>query len=79
MKTKNSIMLEETQQRCFARSEAICCTSLIKPEEQCGSYRCPFYKPQGCKDWIRIDDEDGCCLIPPEEYYASRRRKISWG
>lgn len=79
MKTKNSIRLEETRQICCAYSITVNCSALTIADEQCGSYRCPFYKPQGCKDWVRIEDEDGCNLIPPEEYYDARRRQRSWG
>lgn len=78
MKTKNSIRLEETRQTCCHFNAAVECTGLTTSDERCGSYRCPFYKPKGCKDWVRIEDEDGCSLIPPEEYYAARGRKYSW-
>lgn len=78
MKTKNSIRLEETRQICCAYSITVNCSALTIADEQCGSCRCPFYKPSGCKDWIRIEDDDGVSLIPPEEYYTARRRKSSW-
>lgn len=79
MKTKNSIRLGETRQTCCSYSIMVRCSALTEPHEKCGYYRCPFYKPQGCGDWIRIEDEDGYSLIPPEEYYEARRRRPSWG
>lgn len=79
MKTKSSIRLEETRQICDAYSNVVNCSALTTVDKNCGSYRCPFYKPDGCKDWVRIEDEDGCSLIPPEEYYEERRRRPSWG
>lgn len=49
---------------------------------------CPFYKPEDCKEWVRIEDEEGIYLIPPEEYKALRKKvkrdpeveywKVSW-
>lgn len=34
----------------------------------CGTYKCPFYKPIGCKDWVKIENEGGVELYTPEEY-----------
>jgi hypothetical protein len=41
---------------------------LRKKDEHCGTAKCPFYKPQGCKEWIRVEDEHGKNLVPPEEW-----------
>ncbi len=79
MKTKNSIRLEETRQICESFSLVVECAALTEADKNCGSYRCPFYKPNGCKDWIRIEDKDGYNLIPPEEYYEARGRRSPWG
>lgn len=75
MKTRNSINLLETRQPCHAFRVTDACQSLKRDHKKCGSYRCPFYKPEGCKDWVRIEDEDGINLIPPEEYVAARKAK----
>lgn len=32
--------------------------------EGCGTYRCPFYKPQDCRGWVRIERK-GCLLFLP--------------
>lgn len=61
--------------KCFAYQVVfgnIVCAVLRKADENCGSYKCPFYKPQGCEEWIRIEDGDGINLIPPEEYYYQK-------
>lgn len=50
------------------------CKLLTTDHKQCGTYKCPFYKPQGCKDWIRVEDRQGVSLVPAEEYYRYRRR-----
>ncbi len=82
MKTRNSIDMDnmKDKHKCFAfRNIAgiITCEALRYIVPECGTPQCPFYKPVGCDDWIRIDDEDGHNLIPPEDYYEdyySRRR-----
>lgn len=79
MRTSNSIRLEETRQPCCHFSAAVECSAMTTADERCGSYRCPFYKPEGCRDWVRIEDNDGINLMPPEEYYTAKRRVLSWG
>lgn len=39
------------------------CDALHVLAEECDS-RCPWYKPQGCGDWVRV----GNIIYPPEEY-----------
>lgn len=74
MKTQNSVDLKQTRQTCHAYTLSGDCASMTSYHRECGSYRCPFYKPQGCKDWIRVEDEDGINLIPPEEYRCARMK-----
>lgn len=69
MITKHSIDLTRVNDPCcglIGNGEG--CRILIQMDEHCGTWRCPFYKPQGCKDWIRIKDRTGINLIPPEDW-----------
>lgn len=66
----------QVQRRKYDESDGRCCmatkhgcAALKEAEDTCGTYRCPFYKPKGCKDWIRRDREKKVLLIPPEDYY----------
>lgn len=75
MITIHSINLKATTEPCesaIGHKTSSGCRALIKTHEKCGSYKCPFYKPRGCGDWIRIEDRTGINLIPPEDY---RREK----
>ena len=70
MITIHSINLKEVTDPCFATigyKESSGCRVLIRMHEGCGSYRCPFYKPRDCRDWVRIEDKMGVNLIPPED------------
>lgn len=67
MKTLHSIDLKTINEQCFARTRFGNCKILVIPARKC-CYKCKFYKPIECQDWIRIDDDDGINLIPPEEY-----------
>ena len=52
--------------KCFAWARGCCL--LTEASERCNTYGCPFYKPQGCKDWIRRDSQRGYVyMIAPEE------------
>lgn len=75
MKTNNSIDLTQCHAPCALsfKQNGNSCSLLTRYGKECGSAECPFYKPKGCKDWIRTEDDDGINIIPPEEYYASRR------
>lgn len=76
MITVHSIDLKKINSPCFALSKALKgCKVLIHTEEECCTYKCPFYKPDGCKDWVRIEDRTGINLIPPEEAFGRNRRK----
>lgn len=50
---------------CDERCYAVCmgeCT-ILNTLMPC-DYKCPFYKPTGCKDWVRVKDR----LYTPEEF-----------
>ena len=77
MITLHSIDLTTTQDACFAsigNNNIYGCRVLDITDLNCGTYKCPFYKPKGCKDWVRIEDERGINIIPPEEYKDYYRR-----
>ena len=75
MKTHNSLDLMQCDTPCAMsfKQNSVACGLLTRYGKECGSAECPFYKPRGCKDWIRTEDEDGISIIPPEEYYAARK------
>lgn len=56
----------ESDGRCFAMM-ADGCACLNGLNERCGTYLCPFYKPTGCKDWVRLDTRAMVRLFVPEE------------
>ena len=60
---------------CFAVSVFNECLAMGEYDEHCGTYKCPFYKPFGCKDWIRADDENGVSMYAPEEVVYEKRSK----
>lgn len=60
------IELQECKDKCFA-NEIGRCTILDEIPCFCGS-ECPFYKPRGCRDWIRVKYHGQEVLFPPEEY-----------
>ena len=74
MITLHSIDLKTTEEPCFAKSRMGMCKLLTIMPERC-NYRCKFYKPNGCKDWIRVEDRQGVNLIPPEEFEKEIRRR----
>jgi len=71
MITKHSIDLKRIDSPCFALSKITNgCKILKRTDENCNTYKCPYYKPVGCKDWVRIEDRHGINLIPPEEAFG---------
>lgn len=62
------INVNEINDKCFAKVRGGGCLVTIISEADCGP-SCPFYKPEGMSDWIRV----GNYLIPPEEYKEYRR------
>jgi len=75
MITLHSIDLKYTHDKCFAESFKGMCRILTTQSDTCRTVNCPFYKPDGCKEWVRIEDERGVNLIPPEEYTYYRRKQ----
>ena len=56
------IDLTKCTEKCYADTMGTCCLLIEMPSE-CNA-ECPFYKPRGCKDWVRV----GTALYTPEEY-----------
>lgn len=56
----------ESDGRCFAKI-ADGCSCLNRCSKLCGTYNCPFYKPQSCEDWVRLDTKYMVRLFAPEE------------
>ena len=70
----NVIPLNELSGPCCALSACAglkVCSVLIKENPSC-DYTCPFYKPEGCRDWVRTEQNGCITLVPPEEYIARR-------
>lgn len=70
MITENSIDLIGIKERCFAYKYETCEITTRMSRFGCGTFKCPFYKPAGLQDWVRVEDSDGINLVPPEEYVA---------
>lgn len=62
------IDVKELYDRCFADMAGGC--AVLDNMEVCDN-TCPFYKPQACKDWVRIKQGDRVMLYTPEEYERS--------
>lgn len=58
--------------RCFA-DETGGCYAMIERDRNCGSYKCPFYKPSDCEEWIKREKESHVELFTPEEYYSANK------
>lgn len=59
------IYLDDCKDKCFA-DIAGQCIILAEPATVCNA-QCPFYKPRGCGDWVRIITDERAVIIPPEE------------
>lgn len=77
------INLDECKDRCFATVLGEC-TVMDFPNDTCDS-SCPFYKPVGCKDWIRLNIKGVNVIVAPEENerrFGSekdrKRRSLYW-
>lgn len=57
---------EESDGKCFARFTKGCAIR-TKMHPKCGTYLCEFYKPMGCKDWLKIETDHMVMLFSPEE------------
>ena len=66
MITAHSIDLTRIHEPCFGLRNGTCVVR-AKRDKNCGTYKCPFYKPMSCKKWVRVEDRMGINLIPPEE------------
>lgn len=55
---------------CFGTEGIAECSALTDRHKDCGSYKCPFYKPSECGDWIKIEKPKHVELYAPEEYYS---------
>lgn len=62
-------------EKCFAEWGSDGCKALKYRLETCGTTDCPFYKPEGCKDWIRTESENGKIRFEPPEVYYERAKK----
>lgn len=52
--------------RCYGKTP-FGCDVMEEEHEKCGTFACPFYKPDGCQDWVRLDRGDVICLFSPDE------------
>ena len=61
---------KETDGKCFAAvASNEGCLILSFRDDRCGTYACPFYKPMGCKTWVRLDGKNGVALMTKQEYF----------
>lgn len=61
------IELTEYTEKCFAEIQGGCSLLSEHITASCG-YKCPFYKPRGCRDWVRVERGRRIRLYTPEEY-----------
>lgn len=59
-------LFDESDGKCFAKMRNGC-SALKGQHPMCGTYRCCFYKPDGCADWIRLDTRNMVRLFMPED------------
>lgn len=64
--------VRDTDGDCFAKCEKReqpneCVALQERLVTECGTYGCPFYKPLGCEDWIRLEEDGEIHLYAPEE------------
>jgi hypothetical protein len=52
---------------CFAKATKGC--RILHHTKVCPK-KCVFYKPKGCRDWVRVERDGEVWVIPPEEYFA---------
>lgn len=58
------IDITETTDRCYALTALNTCKLLTVQDCR----QCNFYKPAGCEDWVRLEQDGKVILLPPEEY-----------
>lgn len=56
----------ESDGKCFADSD-FGCMALKDEHPKCGTYGCPLYKPEDCKEWVRLDTRNMARIFAPEE------------
>lgn len=59
------VEITDCREPCFAELKGGCAVLT----SACNSTHCPFYKPAGCKDWIRLERGRKVYILAPEEYY----------
>ena len=57
-------------EKCYAKIQGQC---VVLTETNCTN--CPFYKPVGCEDWVKVNEHGTTYLLDPEEYDYRRKRK----
>lgn len=62
--------------RCFADFNGAECLATEGYVKECRTYLCPFYKPQGCKDWVKLEHADYIEMIPPEDYFGAEKLAV---
>lgn len=60
------VEITKLEEKCYARLHSGC-SVLCHIEPACGA-GCPFYKPAGCEDWVRIEKGGRIWIMPFEEY-----------
>lgn len=67
------VEISNVKEPCFAQMNVGCkvltCDCIGKDE-------CPFYKPVGCEDWVRVEHDGEVWIVPPEEYYEKREMRL---
>lgn len=56
------------EEKCYALLQGQC---VVLEVTNCTE--CPFYKPVGCEDWVRLDIEGLPYLLSPEDYEEWRQ------
>lgn len=67
------IDITDYKERCFADAMGVCRVLTENIAFECNA-TCPFYKPKGCREWVRINTSTKVWLLTPEEY-AERSTK----
>lgn len=61
------IDITKSTEKCFADSLGECRVLSETISLECNA-SCPFYKPIGCREWVRINTKAKAWLLTPEEY-----------
>lgn len=60
------VEISKCKEPCFADRQGVCAVLTT----DCDGTHCGFYKPAGCKDWIKLEHNGQVWLLAPEEYYG---------